>query len=190
MVKKLLFRVKYLKRICIIGGGIVGSSIAYHLGFEDGVKTVLYEKGTLGIGTTSKSAATFQIHYSEDWERKFYRYGWKLYQKWSKDPKSSVDFKKTGCLILAETDEMVYEQVEKPAEFMKSRGEETHILDSTASAEYLPSLDSQYIKKSISIPKAGYIDPYQIIREFKKSAKENGVEINTQTEVTDLIVKK
>src|SRR5512136_2427388 len=91
------------KKIGIIGGGIIGTSIAYFLSQYEGAEVTLFEKNTIGSGTTAKSAATFCLiddsvaH--EFWSIRLF--GFTFYTGLEKDHPGSTGFEKTGTLIVA-----------------------------------------------------------------------------------------
>lgn len=179
------------RKVCIIGGGIVGTSIAYHLREREGLECTLFEKENLGSGTSSDSIGAFHMFFAEEWEHEFYSYGWKLYQSWVEDPCSNVDFHRTGRLTIAETEEEIPSEVEGPAEFTQRIGHEgISILDPEETAEFLPGLDVSSVKKSIYTRTAGYFDPYELTTEFADRAREGDVKIRTNTEVTDILVDR
>lgn len=178
------------KKVCIIGGGIVGTSIAYHLRNEN-VNCTLFEKGKLGSGTSSDSIGGFHMFFGEEWEHDFYSYGWRLYQSWAKDPTSNISFHRTGRLTIAETENEVTSEVLAPAEFTRGTGHENiSILSPKETAEFLPGLDISSITKSIYTGTAGYFDPIELIHEFADKAQDCGVKIMTDMEVKEIIVEK
>ena len=90
--------------IAIIGGGIAGASIAYHLSKSGDHSVEVYERGELAGETTSRSAAIFG-HYGNATEVKMKRYGAELYNKFFLESDRELHFNLVGRLMCSTTKE-------------------------------------------------------------------------------------
>src|SRR5512133_2607915 len=103
------------KRIGIIGGGIIGTATAYFLSQYPDADVVLFEKNSIGSGTTAKSARTFCLiddsvaH--EFWSVRLF--GFNFYSSLEKQMPGSTRFEKTGTLMVCPSRE--YELYTKQA---------------------------------------------------------------------------
>ena len=91
------------KRVGVVGGGIVGASIAYFLSQYPDADVTVFEKNTIGSGTTAKSAATFCLiddsvaH--EFWSVRLF--GFSFYTGLEREEPGSTGFEQTGTLTVA-----------------------------------------------------------------------------------------
>ena len=91
------------KKIGIIGGGIIGTSIAYFLSQYPEADVTVFEKNTIGSGTTAKSAATFCL-IDDSVAHEFWSvrsFGFNFYTGLEKSMPGSTGFEKTGTLLVA-----------------------------------------------------------------------------------------
>ena len=80
------------KRIGIVGGGIIGTSIAYHLSQNEDAEVFLFEKNTLGSGTTAKSAGTVCL-FDDSLSHEFWPerlYGFETYVRMEEEEKGTT----------------------------------------------------------------------------------------------------
>jgi len=88
----------------IIGGGIVGASIAYHIGRRTNDPVHVYEKGTLANETTKKSLAFFGF-YGDETQYRMKQYGMELYNDFLSSPRADPGYVTTGRLNVATSEE-------------------------------------------------------------------------------------
>src|SRR5512138_2167522 len=96
------------KRVGIIGGGIVGTALGYHLSLHPNIEVSLFEKDSIGSGTTAKSAGTvclFDDSIPHDfWNMRLF--GFQTFERMEKEEKGSAGFDKTGTLVVATNPEV------------------------------------------------------------------------------------
>ena len=94
------------KKIGIIGGGISGAGLAYHLSLYEGEADVtVFEKDTIGGASTAKSAGTVCL-FDDSLKNRYWDvrlYGFESYLKMEEEEKGSAGFDKTGTLVVAKT---------------------------------------------------------------------------------------
>ena len=91
------------KKIGIVGGGILGTCTAYFLSQYPDAEVTIFEKNTIGSGTTAKSAATHCL-IDDSLDHEFWSvrlFGFKFYTDLEKEKPGSAGFEKTGTLIVA-----------------------------------------------------------------------------------------
>ena len=91
--------------IIIIGGGIIGTSIAYHLAQRGAKGVVLLEKGMLGEGSTAKCAGGIRAQFSTEINIRFSLESFKTWDRFEEITGVDLGFKKVGYLFLATTEE-------------------------------------------------------------------------------------
>lgn len=97
------------KKIGIIGGGISGAGLAYHLSLYEGEADVtVFEKDTIGGASTAKSAGTVCL-FDDSLKNRYWDvrlYGFESYLKMEEEEKGSAGFDKTGTLVVATNEEV------------------------------------------------------------------------------------
>src|SRR5512138_1915338 len=91
--------------IVIIGGGIVGTSIAYHLAQRKAGNVVLLEKGMLGEGSTAKCAGGIRAQFSTEINIRFSLRSFDTWDHFEEITGVNLEFKRVGYLFLASTEE-------------------------------------------------------------------------------------
>ena len=100
------------KRVGIIGAGIVGTALAYYLSEYDNVKVTVFEKSSVGSGTTAKSAGTVCL-FDDSVSHEFWPVrllGFQTYTAMEEQEKGSTGFQQTGTLVVA-TDNAVEDSI-------------------------------------------------------------------------------
>lgn len=170
--------------IVIVGGGIVGTSIAYYLRDADR-PVVLYEKNQLGSGTTSDSISIF-IHHQEhptETEYQLRMRAWEsFYEPLIED--GTLGFNQIGTLHTANTESGMAE-VEGIATALDSYGVETDLLAPEDLGSFGITPDS--VRGALYVPADGAVDPTEIIQYFVEHATAGSVTVETGVSVTDVL---
>ncbi|HYB20551.1 MAG TPA: FAD-dependent oxidoreductase, partial [Thermodesulfobacteriota bacterium] len=87
--------------IVIIGGGIIGTSIAYHLARKKARGVILLEKGMLGEGSTAKCAGGIRAQFSTEINIRFSLESFKTWNSFEEITGIDLGFKRVGYLFLA-----------------------------------------------------------------------------------------
>ena len=90
--------------IVIIGGGIIGVSIAYHLALKKAGKILLLEKGQLGEGSTSRCVGGIRTQFSTEINILFSLESIKIFERFEEEFGINPEFKRIGYLFLATTE--------------------------------------------------------------------------------------
>lgn len=176
------------RRVGIIGGGIVGSSIAYFLsGYED-AEVTLFEKNSIGSGTTAKSAATFCL-IDDSLSHEFWSvrlFGFRFYTGLEAEEPGSTGFEKTGTLVVAP-----YEDYER---YTKQSVDLT--LASGYAAEYwhdherihrvIPDLNLDGVLGAGWCPDDGFFDATMLSNTLARRARTAGATVLSGTTVTGI----
>ena len=171
-----------MRSVVIIGGGIIGTSIAYQLRDAD-CDVHLLEKDALGAGTTAKSAAML-THHQEQPDRETYdlrERAWEWYD--SRIDEGTLEFDRVGTLHLAKSD-AEYETIREMQRSFGSFGLDLDILSPAEIAEH--GIESDDLRGGLWFPDDGVLDPGGIVQFFAGSARRAGVTIETEVEVTGI----
>lgn len=178
-------------RVGIIGGGISGTALGYHLSLYGNAEVTLFEKNTIGCGSTAKSAGTvclFDDSLSNSyWDVRLY--GFESYLKMEREEKGSAGFDKTGTLVAA-TDEEVERTIKTGIALTHAAGYSgEYITDKARIKEILPVIDTDGILGAGYTKDDGYFDGTMISNTYAKKMQKNGAIINIKTKISEILVK-
>ncbi|MEK3854295.1 NAD(P)/FAD-dependent oxidoreductase [Cytobacillus sp. FSL H8-0458] len=167
--------------IIIIGGGVIGSSIAYNL-LNDGFtgKIVVFEKdGLYEFASTPRSAGGFRQLYTTVINMQLSKYSLQIYKDFSKDMSiegeaAEIDFKQRGYLFLA-TEQMM-SRFEKHLKLQNQNGIHSQLLEGESLLNIIPELNIDDIAGGLYCSESGYLDPYSVMLGYVKYAKKLGAE--------------
>jgi 4-methylaminobutanoate oxidase (formaldehyde-forming) len=169
--------------IVIIGGGVIGCSIAYHLAHAGKTDVLLLEKSGLTHGATWHAAGLVgQLRSSRNLTRLLQR-SVALYDRLEVETGQATDWKKVGSLRLASSPERMYE-LRRAATMAKSFGLEMEILGPKQAQELCPILDIDGVIAAAYLPSDGYVDPASLTQALAKGARMKGARIKQGIRVT------
>ncbi|MBX2830094.1 MAG: FAD-dependent oxidoreductase [Rhodospirillales bacterium] len=172
-------------RVVIIGGGVIGCSVAYHLtklGWRD---VVLLERKDLTSGTTWHAAGLIaQLRASANMTR-LAKYSQELYGTLEDETGISTGFRRVGSITIALTENR-REELFRQAAMARAFGVEIdEISPSEIGAQY-PHLNLDGVKAGVYLPKDGQGDPGNIALSLARGATKRGAKIHSRTKVTGL----
>ena len=169
----------------IIGGGIIGCSLAYHLCAAGETGVVLLEKAGLTEGATWHAAGLVgQLRGSRNTTRMLQR-SVALYDRIGEETGMETDWKKVGSLRLAASPDRVKE-LYRLHTMATSFGLEMHLLSPSEALAMFPYIDSSEVLAAAFIPSDGYIDPSGIALAIAKAARMKGAQIHQHVEVLSI----
>jgi sarcosine oxidase subunit beta len=171
--------------IVIIGGGIIGASIAYHLALKGAKDVVLLEKGMLGEGSTAKCVGGIRTQFSTEVNIRFSLESIKTWDPFAEIADVDLGFKKVGYLFLATTkDEWTVFQAN--AHLQRTFNIPVELLSSDEIQHRWPYLRVDDLQGGTFCPWDGYAGPYEALSGFIKIARSRGVKIYEGTEVQQI----
>lgn len=175
----------------IIGGGIVGVSIAYCLGLKKPreFKAFLLEKEDLCAGSTSKSVGVIYLQHSTRVEIELIQWTLEIIQVLEERSESRLDFNRIGFIHLCHGNEEA-DQLMQNLGLQKAASVQVHWLERQELLQIIPQLTISDISGATFTPEDGYLDPYLLTTEMAKRARDAGVEIKIGTEVEAVIVER
>ena len=174
--------------IIIIGGGIIGTSLAYHLGQKGAQSVVLLEKGMLGEGATAKCVGGIRFQFSTEINILFSLESWKTWQHFEDLTEVDLGFKKVGYLFLATTPEE-WGIFQANSQLQKSYGIPVEMLSPEEIHYRWPYLRVDDLQGGTFCPWEGYAGPYEALTGYAKGARRAGVKICEGTEVQQILVE-
>ena len=175
-------------QVVIIGGGIIGCSIAYHL-TQKGVKdVVIIEKGELTSGSTWHAAGLVGQLRSNRNITRMLKYSVDLYEKLEEETGQATGWKKSGCLHLANTKERMFE-LKKGATTARSFGLEMHLITPREALDLFPVMNIEGVIGAAFMPSDGEADPSGVALALVKGATTRGATVYQQTRVVGFDIK-
>ena len=172
--------------IVIVGGGIIGTSIAYHLAQKKAKGVVLLEKGMLGEGSTAKCAGGIRAQFSTEINIRFSLESFKTWDRFQEIMETELDFKKVGYLFLATTEEE-WAVFQSNATLQQQFGIPVELLSSQEIHRRWPYLRVDDLRGGTFCAREGYAGPYEALSGFARGARRGGLKILEETEVTQIL---
>ena len=175
--------------VVIIGGGIIGVSIAYYLAKKGAGKVVLLERGIMGEGSTGKCAGGIRTQFSTEINIRFSLLSLKVFQGFQAEFGVDPEFHPVGYLFLA-AQERQWQVLKETAQRMQGMGLDVELLDPDEIQRQWPFLRVDDLLGGSYTKGDGYAGPYEVLQGFAKGARRLGALLREGTEVTRIHVKK
>jgi len=176
-------------RVVIIGGGIIGTSVAYHLtklGWSD---VVLLEQGSVSGGTTWHAAGLIgQLRSSSNLTR-LIRYSADLYARLEAETGQATGWKRCGSVSVARTAERMV-QLERNAALARSYGIEAEVISAKRAGERYPLMRTDDLVGAVWIPGDGKANPADITQALARGARAGGAAIHEGVKVTGVRLER
>lgn len=182
------FRADRHVHILIIGGGAIGTSVAYHLA-RDGAKDVLLvEKAQLTHGCTWHAAGLVgQLRGKRNLTR-LMQNSVAVFDRLEEETGQAISWKKVGSLRLAGSAAR-WSEIRRSMGQAKSFDVECHSLSAEEAAKHFPFIVKEGIEGAAFIPGDGYIDPYSLTVAYAKGARQRGAKIVEGVTVEEIVVE-
>jgi sarcosine oxidase subunit beta len=174
--------------VVIIGGGVMGTSIAYHLTQRGVGRVVLLEKNYLGSGSSGKSSAIIRTHYSVDITARMALWSLHTFAHFGDLIGGDAGFVQTGMVIVAPAHEA--DALRHKIDFLAGLGINTRLLSLEELHEIHPGLHTDDLAVAAYEPDSGYADPSGTILAFATAARVGGTVISQGTEVTAVLARR
>ena len=172
-------------RVAVIGGGVVGCSVLYHLTKAGWTDVVLVERDQLTSGSTWHAAGGFHTLNGDPNVAKLQGYTIGLYDELERISGQSCGLHRSGGLLLADTPERM-EWLKMAHARARYLGLETSLLSPSEAKQLLPLIEEKYFVGAMLDAADGNLDPYGTTHAYAKAAKIGGAEIYLKTQVTAL----
>src|SRR3954471_1129139 len=175
-------------RCVVIGGGVGGTSIAYHLaqlGWDD---VVLLERSQLTSGSTFHSAGLVGQLRGSVSLTKMMMYSVELYRRLGDESEFDPGWTECGGLRLASSEERM-EELRRQAGWAKTFGLPMELVSAGEAKEMFPLMSTDGVVGAAWLPTDGYLDPSQLTFALADGARQAGAQILTSTRVTGIEVR-
>ena len=173
-------------RAVIVGGGVIGCSVAYHLaklGWDD---VVLLERKQVSSGTTWHAAGLVTTLRDTEAQTRLAQYSLKLYSELEAETEQATGFIRCGSIQLAMTEEKA-EEMRRGCAMARTFDVENHEISPAEIKEKFPLAQVDDLVCGFWFPEDGRVNPADVAQALAKGARQRGVRIFEDTKVTGLI---
>jgi len=172
-------------RVVVVGGGVVGASVLYHLAKAGWTEAMLIERDELTCGSTWHAAGGMHTVNGDPNVARLQQYTINLYREIERISGQSCGVHLTGGLMLAGTRERL-DWLKMAQARGRYLGMELEMLTVEEAARRFPLLDKRHFVGAMFDPVEGHVDPYGVTHAYAKSAQIAGAEVVRHTRVLDL----
>lgn len=173
--------------ILIVGGGVIGASIAYYLAHTGAGRVTLLERRALGTGTTGRSGAIIRQHYSNDFTIRVAKESLHTFAHFDELVGGNCGFIRTGLLVLS--DEQGTAGLRANVALQQAQGVNTSIIGSQDIEALAPGFYTQDAAVACYEPEAGVADPIATTCSFAQRSQEYGASVQEGIMVTRLLTQ-
>ena len=170
--------------VLIIGAGIVGASVAYHLAIRGCTDVLILEKAETPItGSTAFSAGGVRHQFAREVNIRLSKYSIERLKNFSEEVGGHADLRQTGYLFLINKED-TWSQFQEQVRLQRSLGVQVELLEPRDVLKYVPGTRLDDIVGATFGADDGFCDPYGIASGYLKRAHELGVRVELSTPVT------
>ena len=171
--------------IIIVGGGVIGASIAYQLAKQGGGRVVLLERQALASGTTGRSGAIVRQHYSNDFTIRMAQESLGIFQHFDDLVGGECGFVTSGLIVMVDEDGA--EALRANVRMQQETGVNTALIDAGDMADVAPGYNTEEVALACYEPDTGVADPMATTHSFAQRARDFGATIREGTTVTHIL---
>ena len=173
--------------VIILGAGVMGASIAFHLARRKAGKIVVIDKGHVGQGGSGRSSALIRMHYSYPPEVQLALVSLRMFENWRDVVGEEGDFRKTGFVRIVHPGETG--RLKQNVEMQQRLGVNVRLIDRCELRQLEPDWAVDEVELAAYEPDSGYGDGAGVANGFLTRARELGVAYLSKTEVRDFLVE-
>ena len=175
--------------VVIIGGGIIGASVAWSLARRQAGRIMVLEKEKhTGRGSTAYSAGGVREQFSSEINIRMSNYSLDAYARFAQEMDQDIDYKRAGYMFLAPT-EATARALRQNVAVQNKLGVNSRLITAAEAREHVRDLFVDDIQAAAYNARDGYVDPASICQGYVHRARDMGVEFRTSTAVTGINVQ-
>jgi sarcosine oxidase subunit beta len=171
----------------VIGGGIVGTSIAHYLALKGLKGVVLLERESIASGATGKTGGLVRMHYTNPWEALLALRSREVFANWGELIGGDCGFRRTGFLCVVAPHDV--ENLRRNVEMLKRVGVRTEVLTPSGMKELQPFCSIADVGAVAYEPESGCADGYMAATSMAQRARELGVSVRQEVTVKAVRVR-
>jgi len=168
--------------IVIVGAGVMGASIAFHLAQRKTGKIVVLDKDHVGHGGSGRSSALIRMHYSYPPEVQLALISLRMFEHWQEIVGEPGDFRKTGFVRIVHPNET--ERLRQNVAMQRGLGVNVRLISRAELKELEPDWNVDEVELAAYEPDSGYGDGAGVASDFLSRARERGVTYLPRTQAT------
>jgi sarcosine oxidase subunit beta len=172
--------------VVVVGGGCIGTSVAYHLAEAGCTDVVLLEANTLGSGSTSKAAGGIRMQHGDSLNTQLAHRSLAEFTRFEELTGSEIFFHQVGYLFLLDS-QLDLDLFRAAARMQRSFGIPVELLSPQAALEVVPQLDIDGLVGATFCPLDGYATPESVVQGYASAARRLGVQIRQGEQVTRVV---
>src|SRR5215467_2845930 len=172
-------------RVVVIGGGVVGASVLYHLTRAGWKDVLLIERGELTCGSTWHAAGGMHTLNGDPNVARLQQYTINLYKELERISGQSCGLHMPGGIMLAGTRER-FDWLKMAKARGRYLGMELELISADEAARVFPIIDKKYFVGALLDPIEGHVDPYGVTHAYAKAAQIGGAQVVRNNRVVDL----
>jgi dimethylglycine dehydrogenase len=173
-------------RVVVIGGGVVGCSVLYHLAKFGCTDAVLCERKELTAGSSWHAAGGFHSLNSDPGVARLQAYTISIYREIQQESGQDVGLHLTGGLLVAETRDR-WDFLRSDWARQQVLGVSSELISPTQIRELCPLIDSSRLRGGLLAPEEGHLDPSGATHAYAKAASLKGAEVYRHTRVMEIV---
>jgi glycine/D-amino acid oxidase-like deaminating enzyme len=173
--------------VVVIGGGVMGTSIAFNLVRRRAGRVVLLEKNTVCSGTSAKSSAIVRTHYTTRPTAQMALLARGIFERWADEVGGECGFVRTGMLFIGPPESR--ERVERTLRMNQEVGIEASLIGPEDVRQINPHLRIPDGSAVVYEPRSGYGSPHEVASSFARRFTELGGQLRQSTPVTAIDTK-
>lgn len=171
--------------VVIVGGGVMGASIAFHLA-EAGVRDiVVLERGELACGSSGKPIGGVRAHFSDPLNIELGRRSLRAFQDFPHRPGADIRLDTVGYLFLL-TSETQAAEFEESVRLQNGMGVPSRMVDAAEARRLCPYVRAEGLVAAVHSPADGHARPALVVRGYADAAARAGVRFATHTRVNGM----
>jgi glycine/D-amino acid oxidase-like deaminating enzyme len=169
----------------VVGGGVIGTSIAFHLAEAGVPDVVLIERDELGAGSTSKAAGGVRAQFSDPLNIQLGARSLRAFAEFSARPGQEIDFRRVGYLFLLSRPEDVA-AFEQSIKLQNQLGVPSRLIDPGEAGRLSPLVDTDGLLAAAFSPDDGLATPEAVVHGYAAGARRHGAQIETGCELLEV----
>lgn len=172
-------------RVVVIGGGVMGTSIAYHLARAGVPDVVLVERDELASGSTSRAAGGVRAQFSDELNIQLGARSLEAFARFGEEPGQDIGLRRVGYLFLLSTPEEVA-AFEDGVRRQNALGVPSRLIDPAEAQRLSPLISTDGLLAAAFSPDDGHCTPESVVQGYAAGARRYGATVLRHREVTGI----